>query len=165
MPKEFPYGEVFPPEPSGLHFLTGEPRRKQMCITSDLLPKLARVRPEVPRLAWQQHSRHVFSVEFQQGRALSVIRFSQGWRAFRRFFDEGSADMRFDLCYALSDNAATFPCSVSAIDAAEIFSFAQYWDVVPLVWVNARGEYRCEDPIFPPQSTNIGRRSKLELIV
>jgi hypothetical protein len=149
--KEFPYGEVFPPEPSGLHFLTGQPRRKQMCITSDVLPKLAQVRPGVPRLTWKQRSRDVFTVENQHGRVLSVIRFSEGWRAFRRFFGECTGDMRFDLCYALCDHAAVFPCSVSAIDAAEIFSFGQYWDVVPLIWVNPQGGYRCEEPILPAQ--------------
>lgn len=148
MSQRFPYGQVFPPEPSAADFLAGVAGHKQMCITSDLLPKLARVRPEVPKLTWlQDHPRRRFSGKTQHGTdTLSVFQYDRGWRAFRRFFDECREGIRYELCYVLCDNVALFPCSSSAIDAAEIFSFGQYWDVAPLVWVSRRGDYRSGEP-------------------
>jgi hypothetical protein len=160
----FTFGEVLPAQSTLAYFITGEVGRKQMCITNDLLPKLARVRTSVPRLVWKQDQHHCFSGETRHGmRVLSAVRYKYGWRVFRRFFDECNAGIPFDLCYAIADHAALFPSSESAMDAAEIFSYGQYWDVAPLVWVNDRGEYRNGDPnLLLSPDFRYNRRNKSE---
>jgi hypothetical protein len=51
---QFPYGEILPPEPG----LFGSPGQNTMCVSEEMLEKIARYRRKVPRLTWE-HARRV----------------------------------------------------------------------------------------------------------
>jgi len=144
--QQFLYGEVFPPQPLVFQ-IPGEVGREQMCITQEALTNLSHARQHVPRLSCERDERHCFSGKTRHCRTvLSVVRYSRGWRVFRRFFDEWTGGIPYDLCHVLSDHAILLPTSDSAIDAAEVFSFGQHWDVVPLVWLNDQGQSQYGEP-------------------
>jgi hypothetical protein len=147
MSQQFPYGQLFPSQRDLRYLLTGELGSNQMCIFEDHLTKLDECRPQVPRLVWERDERHCHSGKTRHGRTvLSVVRYNHGWRVFRYFFEECRTGIPYDLCYALNDHAVLFPSSETAIDAAEVFSFGQYWNVAPLAWMNNEGQYRFGEP-------------------
>jgi hypothetical protein len=146
---EFPYGEIFPPQYMNLfdQVLLGELGPSQMCITEDVLRNLAQYRPRIPRLGWESNEYSSCSGGSRHRRTvLCVVRRRHGWHVNRRFFEEWKGGIPHDLCYAFNNHLATFPSRESAIDAAEIFSAGQHWEVAPLVWVNREGEWRFGGP-------------------
>ena len=146
MTYQFAYGEVFPPQPLVFQ-LPGEVGREQMCITQDVLTRLSRARQHAPRLTWERGEQHCSSGKARHRRTvLSAVRYRHGWRVFRIFFHEWKGGIPYDLCHALNDRAVLFPDSDSAMDAAEVFSFGQHWDVAPLVWLNRQGQSMYGEP-------------------
>jgi hypothetical protein len=137
---QFPHGEVFEPERNMYGAPVGP---SQMCVTEEILKKIAKRHLHLPRLEWEYGKSWRCSGKSRSGRTILTVRLrNHGWRVYRRFFEEWKGGIPYDLCYAFSYVAAVFPSDRSAIHAAELFSLGQNWEVAPLVWVNRQGEWR-----------------------
>jgi hypothetical protein len=146
----FEHSKLLEPEQTLFDYLWDQPGRRQLCVSEDELQKIDNLRPHISRLSWIAQYRSYHSDRHKRVTVMIVSRWRYGWRVSRRFFDTKGYSFPLDLCYLGADAAVVFPSSAAAINAAEIFSSGQHWDVAPFVWINTTGEFRfCPDPNCP----------------
>ena len=90
----------------------------------------------VPRLTWEHGGPFSFHNSDVQTK---VLRWDWDWWRVR-IVDE--PDEIYDLCLAFGNYVVLFPSRQSGIDAAEVFSSGQHWNVAPLVWADRNGNWR-----------------------
>jgi hypothetical protein len=146
---QFPYGEIITPERDVIGNYLEETGRTQMCIDQDLRDRLMQYENSIHLSSWKRGP-WVCS-KYPKRDITRVSRTLHGWRAMHRFPIPGALrtwyTRRYPLGYAFTDLPVLFPCAVSAMIAAEIFSAGQHWEVGPLAWIHPAGVWRLVEPL------------------
>lgn len=129
----FPFGSTLSPEIS----FGGPCGRGFYCVDLEILRKINKHHRKFRTLNWGRMTGWVWDAERQTGRGelvvLKVIQAKCGWWHVR-LWDEGA--VLHDLCIAFTDLTALFPTKETAMEAGDIYSSGQHWDIAPFVWIN-----------------------------